>query len=518
MALLYIDGFDNYSSNTNMAVSQWSSVSCGANPTQFQTGRYGGYAVDLTAGTLNLAGAYNSLFIGMAMNYVGSGVGYYYVDLFTAPNEYPNTTVRCKIDFVNQQVSAYSSTGFSSYGNLLGVSAPGVIITNGWQYLEFNTVLDNTLGSVEIRANGATILSISGVDTQGVAPILTSSNVRLNGNGTVLIDDLYICDATTGSGSHANNTFLGDKRIVTLAAEADSSVQWTPNSPVTITDPIGSADQITINPNYTYCSLYSGTAPNPSQTHSIRRPTGALEASVNATLDSFNFYAAAAVGGANVIGVIYSENTTTHNTPGALYATTNQLTGISTGVNTLTFASPITLVRGTRYYFGVLTDTVFSIKISNITNALGYQSCTYPTPVANFVSAGSPFYGGVTFDFTYNLSNAASVGAAINNDGITYNSSSTIDDQDLLTTTAVVPGTATVYGAQVMGYFSKNDVGSHSAANLVSSGGTVSTGGTLTLGASYQYASDIVAVDPNTSAAWTPAAINSALIGYKVIS
>lgn len=96
---------------------------------------------------------------------------------------------------------------------LLSATSSGVIAVGATNYLEFKVTINNS-GSYELRINGATVTSGSGVDTQATSNA-TASLVRIGsgnaGSGwtNLDIDDLYICD---GSGS-TNNDFLGDVRV-----------------------------------------------------------------------------------------------------------------------------------------------------------------------------------------------------------------------------------------------------------------------------------------------------------------
>jgi len=88
-----------------------------------------------------------------------------------------------------------------------------------WFWLEFKATCDNTSGSYEVRLNGLTIMSDTGVDTQGGSQGYWD-NVRFgNFKSNEKIDHLYICD---GSGSD-NNDFLGNVTVHTIRPDGDNT-------------------------------------------------------------------------------------------------------------------------------------------------------------------------------------------------------------------------------------------------------------------------------------------------------
>lgn len=84
------------------------------------------------------------------------------------------------------------------------------------QYIEFKATIHDTTGSVELKVNGATILTATNIDTRNGANS-TANQIMIGhvtggagpGAGNMDYDDVYICDATGG----ANDDFLGDVRV-----------------------------------------------------------------------------------------------------------------------------------------------------------------------------------------------------------------------------------------------------------------------------------------------------------------
>ena len=68
-------------------------------------------------------------------------------------------------------------------------------------------------------------------------------------------------------------------------------------------------------------------------------------------------------------------------------------------------------------------------------------------------------------------------------------------------------------------YMEKSDAGTRTAAVQLKSGAATVASPTLTLSNSgWQWAWRMDLTDPNTGAAWTPAAVNSVQIGPKVVA
>ena len=111
----------------------------------------------------------------------------------------------------------------SASGTILGQSAVSLFPPSAWTYLELKANIHSSTGSVVLKLNGVTKISVSGINTQNTANAYVT-RVRFQ-NG--LIDDLYICD-TTGA---ANNDFLGDVRVETLYPNgAGTYTEWTPST------------------------------------------------------------------------------------------------------------------------------------------------------------------------------------------------------------------------------------------------------------------------------------------------
>jgi hypothetical protein len=92
-------------------------------------------------------------------------------------------------------------------GTVLGTSSNTVVLTaNVWCYAEFGIKCDGSTGTVDIKINGTSVLSLTGQNTQGQGTTTVGGAQILGANINNYVQDIYLADST---GSH-NNTFLGD--------------------------------------------------------------------------------------------------------------------------------------------------------------------------------------------------------------------------------------------------------------------------------------------------------------------
>lgn len=119
-----------------------------------------------------------------------------------------------RLDYVNEA------------GTLIGSSNPAVVPAGTWVNIQVRILKSASVGVVDVRVNGVTVLSLTGANT-GATQInqlrwsINSSGTDLNG---FFIDDLVVNNA---SGT-LNNTFPGDLRVTRLDPNADAAVSnWT---------------------------------------------------------------------------------------------------------------------------------------------------------------------------------------------------------------------------------------------------------------------------------------------------
>jgi hypothetical protein len=107
---------------------------------------------------------------------------------------------------------------------IVGTSAYPIAFSQ-WYYLEASLVVDNTIGSIIVRAHNVPIVTITGIDTTyGGAYTVFDRICWYSGQ---FFQDVYINDDTTAS----NNTFEGEITSRHFVPTADGSlVQWTPSA------------------------------------------------------------------------------------------------------------------------------------------------------------------------------------------------------------------------------------------------------------------------------------------------
>lgn len=108
-------------------------------------------------------------------------------------------------------------------GTVIGTTT-ATIPRNTWHYLECRVTLSDTVGVVELRLNGVTILNLTNQDTKNAGTKTVIDSITLCcGTGTTgdlgYWDDVYILNAAGAD----NNTFLGEIRVRCLLPNANGA-------------------------------------------------------------------------------------------------------------------------------------------------------------------------------------------------------------------------------------------------------------------------------------------------------
>jgi len=219
MALIWIDGFEGYTtvgSLSDALVARRYAYTTGLNLATIVAGRLSAYAIrlgstgaiatpSLTTDDTLIIGA--SIYIGSMSTVFGPTIALY--DGGTLGISLRLTT--------GGGVAVYKDTTLlATSSNILGV--------NRWYFLELK-VTCAVSGMYEVRLNGQSILSDSGLDTKAGAHDyydIVRLSTHISSSTSITIDDLYICDST---GSN-NNDFLGPCRVAVLNPTSDSAVNW----------------------------------------------------------------------------------------------------------------------------------------------------------------------------------------------------------------------------------------------------------------------------------------------------
>lgn len=226
MALLFMDGFDHYATadlaNKYTTVSNVGSGSV----INASAGRRGGGAYtakNSSYATKRIAAGVATLIAGSAVNTQGFGNGASTSTIRFVDSTVVHVSIRLESD---GSIKAYRG----DVTTLLGSSATGIVNLGGYNYIEVKATINDTTGAVVVRLNGATVLTLSNVDTRNAGNASTDG-VGIGGsfgtNNEAFFDDFYICD-TAGS---TNNDFLGDCRVDTLYPNGDGNYsQFTPST------------------------------------------------------------------------------------------------------------------------------------------------------------------------------------------------------------------------------------------------------------------------------------------------
>lgn len=104
----------------------------------------------------------------------------------------------------------------------LGTTAVGVVQANIWAYIELKVLISDTVGTIDLRVNGVSVLSLTAQDTKQSANATADTvtfGINYNASASIIVDDVVICD-TAGS---TNNDFLGDVRVEALFPNGDGN-------------------------------------------------------------------------------------------------------------------------------------------------------------------------------------------------------------------------------------------------------------------------------------------------------
>lgn len=237
MAILFMDSFDSYkdpaanSSGDRSAARALmlagvyselgSSTQMWISPTQSRTGAQ---SLVFDAGGFNQPIIRKSL--GVEAMTCGVAWAMYLGSLPSTTAIGPSLTWRSVANAVLARVSINTDGTISAYnaaGTLLATSTASVA-PSSFNHLEAKVTISSTVGYIEVRLNGETILVVTDLNL-GSVPCTQIAIAPHSGTGTptAYFDDLVIWDDT----GTENNDFLGPVRVYTLFADGDlSPVDW----------------------------------------------------------------------------------------------------------------------------------------------------------------------------------------------------------------------------------------------------------------------------------------------------
>jgi hypothetical protein len=498
MAWSFGDSFDLYAAVSDPYQGYWDS---GGGTPAFVAGRFAGsqaWSLNGTGITLVKSSGANDAVHHLVVSFrqtatiTGSTLGMY-LELFDG------VTAQCSIVFRSDGAILLTSGGPA--GTALATYTGAFPVINTWYAFEFEVVINNTTGSFVVRKNGNNVadFTATSLDTQNSANAYANKLQTGMQAGVIAqaFDDLFWrSDASSVA-------WLGDIRCYARMPASDASVTFSKAPTSFFAQTSASATTGALTANNIRATL-------------VTAPTTGVLASL-----TFNFNAGI-TGHAKMALYDASGSGVIANGPGALLASSVELTNPGAGVNTFTVAGGPTVTRGANYWVALWSDVSITGtgQTSNGVN-IGILALTYttsfPATMTGFTSSGVNGVGS-------NGMNVTPLNAGVVNepqqDALTsYVYDSNPGDADFYGVGSIVSTPATVIATTVRAYAQKSDAGTRTMAVQLKSGATTVASPTLVLTTSgWLWAWRTDTVDPNTGVAWTPAAVNNATIGPKVIA
>jgi hypothetical protein len=225
MALLFMDGFDHYT--TSDLFKKWNTGGAGTTVDSGQGRRSTGALRISNTGSfwgIGKAVSSESYVIGFALRFTdtNSGNAALWIDDSTG-----NTQCSIGLNGSNRL------TLWRGYGSTVLATSTAILSPNTWYYIEWKvTIADSiTADSCIVRINGVNEINLpAGTDVKNSSNA-GGSTIRISGwTNNTYYDDMYVCDLT----GTTNNDFLGDCRIDTIFPDAEGTyLQGTPSTGTT---------------------------------------------------------------------------------------------------------------------------------------------------------------------------------------------------------------------------------------------------------------------------------------------
>jgi hypothetical protein len=454
MALIFMDGFDKYGPvNFNPSTYLSAEYTTVSGVSQILAGlSSSGSALNFTGNnatvTKSLGANYSRLIGGMrfSSSLAGANGGITFFDAATA---------QASIS-INSTSGTIKVTNGVSTGTTLGTSVASVA-ANSVHYLEWDISFANA-GSYQVWLDGVSILSGSGDTTFTANNFANAFQVGVGaGGGSFTVDDLYIFDST---GTTNNAPLLTSPRIETQFPIADSAVQFGIGAAT-----LGSGGLVSRGANPAVAAIAAALLVRP------------LTPSRSCTLNSISFTPLFSNPSANYRVCVYTDSA---GNPGTLMASSGVLTGATSGtVVTGTLTTPQSLIAGTQYWLGFISDVAASNIASYEITAQGrYAANTFAsgppaTAPAMTVATTTPLvWGGVT----NTNANFYEVGLNPTSGNLSYLFDATVGHEDLYTYPSFVVPPLTIYGVAVKANVAKSDAGAKTVSVRLKSGITDSPG------------------------------------------
>lgn len=234
--MLWADGFDHYGTATtgrdNMLLGPYAANTMQPVTTQHRTGANSlGYAIGTSVRRV-FGAAKQTVGVGMALFLATLPTSNIQQIIYSFRDSGNNAQITAYVDTTGA-IHVYRASASTANSVSLGVSSY-LLTAASWNHIEMKCSFSTTVGTVEVRVNGVTVLAVSGVNTvnsnsPGLGE-LSASQVSITSTPSgvsAFIDDLYAWD-TTGT---SNNDFMGDQKVYTDMPTADTAdVAWTPST------------------------------------------------------------------------------------------------------------------------------------------------------------------------------------------------------------------------------------------------------------------------------------------------
>lgn len=272
MALIFCDGFDHYGlDETNMTDGVYAQVDSTALKWALSTANPRTSTHHMLRNTAGL-GMLRRVFPDGAATSIGQAAAFHFDKLPDANNvfviyDFRDTANTIQVSLILQSTGILSvKRGNMTSGTEIGVTLTPAVVAEAYQHIEMFTFFNDTTGTIEIRVNGVTVISETGIDTVASSNaeasqvgLICGQNISSGTGANVItsVDD-YFCYDDTGS---FNNTFIGDRRVLTLFPEADTAQNdWGFNIGIEAFAVINEADP---DDDTTYIFANSGGSPAP---------------------------------------------------------------------------------------------------------------------------------------------------------------------------------------------------------------------------------------------------------------
>lgn len=131
------------------------------------------------------------------------------------------------------QLRAYrGSSNTVDETRVLATTVGPVLVTNAWQHIEFKLVSDAVSGELEVRIEGVSVISLTGINTTGgaIASFGCGNYVGPEGTPVSIAQGWYVKDLVMWDTSGTENVdFVGSVGVFTLWPASDVALNWTPS-------------------------------------------------------------------------------------------------------------------------------------------------------------------------------------------------------------------------------------------------------------------------------------------------